>query len=371
MTRPASTASSLMVSSHSVEYINCVICCSKVSKLDMKKVLVTGGCGYIGSHTIVNLIEHGFEVISVDNLVNSSEDILDGIQEITGKRVLNYKIDLCDADACRSIFSDHPDLTGVIHFAALKAVGESVEKPLLYFRNNLLSLNNVLENVREFGIPHIIFSSSCTVYGSPDELPVTEQSPVKKAESPYGLTKQFGEAMLESFLQQYNKHTGISLRYFNPAGAHTSAKIGESPMYQVVNLVPIITETAIGKRDTMFIHGDDYPTRDGTCVRDYIHVMDLARAHTLALKFLIDGKNESNPEIFNLGAGEGVTVMEAVKAFEKVSSISLNYTIGPKRAGDVPAVYSNFKKAREILGWQPEYSIEDIMRTAWAWERVR
>ncbi len=337
----------------------------------MNKILVTGGCGYIGSHTIVDLIENGFEVVSVDNLINSDESALDGIQAITGKRVHNYPIDLTDLGATKQIFHDHPDITGIIHFAALKSVGESVEKPLLYFRNNLNSLLNLLDCMAQFNVPNIIFSSSCSVYGNVKQLPVTEGTPWQEAESPYARTKQMGEHIILDVLRGTPTLQSIILRYFNPAGAHPSALIGESPRNVANNLVPVITETAIGKRAETVVFGDDYATRDGSCIRDYIHVMDLAHAHTLALQYSAAKKNESQVEVFNLGIGEGVSVLEAIHAFEKSTGEKLNYRIGPRRPGDVIAIYANYTRAAQRLGWQPQYSIEEIMQSAWNWEKKR
>lgn len=337
----------------------------------MRKILVTGGCGYIGSHTIVDLIDHGFEVISADNLSNSSEEVLDGVEAITGQRVQNYAIDLCDLPATEAMFKDHPDLAGVIHFAALKHVGESVEQPIRYFRNNLNGLLNVLDCMARFEVPNFIFSSSCSVYGNASELPVTESTPLEEAESPYARTKQMGEHIVQDFARQHPQHHHILLRYFNPAGAHESAKIGESPTTPASNLVPVITEAAIGKRKELVVFGDDYDTRDGSCIRDYIHVMDLANAHTKALQYVIADKQEAPVEIFNLGIGEGVTVLEAVNAFMKVTGEQLPYRVGARRPGDVVAIYANYNKAANRLGWQPERDVNDIMRTAWAWERVR
>lgn len=337
----------------------------------MAKILVTGGCGYIGSHTLVDLIDNGFEVVSADNFYNSDASVLEGIKKITGKGVKNYGINLCDSAATRQIFLDNPDIEGVIHFAALKAVGESVEKPLLYFQNNLGSLLNILECMKEFGVKNLIFSSSCSAYGNADELPVTENTPFKEAESPYARTKQMGEHILVDFAKKYTEYNCISLRYFNPAGAHESGIIGESPTNNASNLVPVITGTAIGKREKITVFGTDYDTRDGSCIRDYIHVMDLANAHTKAMQFVLESRNEKNSEVFNLGIGAGVSVLEAIDAFEKVNAIKLNYELGPRRIGDVVAIYANFEKAANLLGWQPKRNIEDIMRTAWEWEKVR
>ena len=337
----------------------------------MNKILVTGGCGYIGSHTIVDLIDNGFDVISVDNLHNADESALEGIAKITGKQVKNYVVDLCDLEATKQIFKDNPDLMGIIHFAALKSVGESVEQPLLYFRNNLNSLLNILDCMTEFAVPHLIFSSSCSVYGNAKDLPVTEDTAWQEAESPYARTKQMGEQIIRDVLRGTPQLQSILLRYFNPAGAHPSALIGESPRNAANNLVPVITETAIGKRPETVVFGDDYPTRDGSCIRDYIHVMDLAHAHTLALQYLLAAKNEQQVEVFNLGIGEGVSVLEAIHAFESSTGEQLNYRIGPRRDGDVIAIYANLNKAANKLGWQPQYHIEDIMQSAWNWEKKR
>lgn len=337
----------------------------------MGKVLVTGGCGYIGSHTMIDLIDNGFDVISVDNLSNSDPSVLDSIETITGKRIKNYEVDLCDLEKTRQIFMENKDIKGVIHFAASKSVGESVEKPLLYYHNNLNSLVNILRCIEEFGVKSLIFSSSCSVYGNAKSLPVTEETPFQTAESPYARTKQIGEDIIKDFTLTSPFVNAISLRYFNPAGAHESAIIGESPSNVANNLVPVITETAIGKRGETVIFGDDYPTRDGSCIRDYIHVMDLANAHTKALEYVLKGKNADNYELFNLGIGEGVTVLEAVNAFEKVNEIKFNHRIGPRRPGDVIAIYANNDRAKSKLGWEPKRSIEDIMRTAWGWEKKR
>jgi UDP-glucose 4-epimerase len=337
----------------------------------MSKVLVTGGCGYIGSHTIVDLIEKGYEVISVDNLSNSSDSALDGIAAITGKRVKNYAIDLCWPEATAQIFEDHPDISGIIHFAALKAVGESVNEPIRYFRNNLNSLLNLLDCMARFEVPNLIFSSSCSVYGNTDALPVTEDTPTQEAESPYARTKQMCEQIIHDFARVHPKQKHILLRYFNPAGAHESAKIGESPVNKASNLVPVITETAIGKRQEMTVFGDDYDTRDGSCIRDYIHVEDLADAHTKTLQHLEASEQQNVVETYNLGIGEGVSVLEAVESFMKVTGQKLAYKIGERRPGDVVAIYANYAKAEEQLGWSPKRDINDIMRTAWAWELAR
>lgn len=333
----------------------------------MGKILVTGGCGYIGSHTIVDLLENGYEVICADNNSRSNALILDGVQQITGKKIKNYKVDLCNYDDTNAIFEENNDISGIIHFAAYKAVGESVEQPLAYYENNLQSLINLLKCVDQFGISHFVFSSSCTVYGNPDHIPVTEQTPQKNAESPYGATKQMSEKIIEDLAKVSNANY-ILLRYFNPAGAHPSSLIGELPLGRPQNLVPAITQTAIGKIDKMFVHGTDYDTRDGSCIRDYIHVCDLADAHTKALQYLEESKNKLSCEVFNLGSGDGSSVLEAINAFEKVSGVKLNYEIGPRRAGDVIAIYANNDLAKKELGWSTKFSLEDIMATAWKWE---
>jgi UDP-glucose 4-epimerase len=334
----------------------------------MKKILVTGGCGYIGSHTLVDLIENGFDVICVDNNTRSNPRILEGVEKITGKKIKNYKVDLCNFDDTFAIFQENDDIAGIIHFAAYKAVGESVEQPLLYFENNLVSLINLLKCVQEFDIPYFVFSSSCTVYGNPNEIPVTEKTPPKPAESPYGYTKQMGEQIINEFAKAAVAKC-ILLRYFNPVGAHPSILIGELPIGRPANLIPAITQTAIGKLPQMQVFGDDYGTRDGSCVRDYIHVCDIAHAHTQALLYLLDKKNNLKCEVFNLGTGNGVTVLEAIQAFEKVSGVKLNYVIGPRRAGDVVAIYANNDLAKKQLGWQPKFSLEDMIATAWKWEQ--
>lgn len=333
----------------------------------MSKILVTGGCGYIGAHTIVDLLENGFDVISIDDNSRSTSYLLSGIEKITGKKVKNYKVDLKDYNDTRAVFQENEDISGIIHFAAYKAVGESVEQPLMYYENNLFSLINLLKCVDEFEVPHFVFSSSCTVYGSPDKIPVTEDTPIKKAESPYGATKQMGEEIVQNVVKA-SAAKAILLRYFNPVGAHPSVQIGELPLGKPANLVPAITQTAIGKLPKMQVFGSDYDTRDGSCVRDYIHVSDIAHAHTLALQYLLEGRNKTNCDIFNLGSGNGVTVLEAIAAFEEVSGQKLNYAIGPRRAGDVVAIYANNNYARTTLGWDLKYDLKEMMRTAWEWE---
>ncbi len=336
----------------------------------MSKVLVTGGSGYIGSHTAVDLIQNGHEVVTIDNHHNSYTAPIDYIEQITGQKLKHYKLDLCDLNATKVVFEEHNDIKGIIHFAALKAVGESTERPLLYFENNMKSLLNVMHCAQEFGVKNFIFSSSCTVYGQATDLPVTENTEMKEAESPYGRTKQLGEYMLKD-LAQFSKFQVISLRYFNPAGAHNSGLLGEAPKQIALNLVPVITETAAGKRKECVVFGNDYDTRDGSCVRDYIHVEDLASAHTCAVDYLLEEKNADSYEVFNLGIGDGVTVLEAIKAFEEVSGIQLNYRIGPRRSGDVIAIYSNYERAKKYLGWKPKFGIKEIMQSAWHWENNR
>jgi UDP-glucose 4-epimerase len=334
------------------------------------KILVTGGTGYIGSHTVVDLIENGFAVVSADNYHNSKAGVLDGIEAITGVRVTNYEIDLSRRDDTARMFREH-QFDGAIHFAAFKSVGESVDKPLAYFRNNLNSLFNIIEGLHGQGSSNLVFSSSCSVYGNADELPVTEDTPRKEAESPYARTKQMGEDVLTDYCAAYPEFSTILLRYFNPAGAHPSGHIGEDASNPASNLVPVITEVGAGKREQLTVFGTDYDTRDGSCVRDYIHVSDLAHAHTLALELLLAGKATTNPALFNLGIGEGLTVLEVIEAFEKVADRSLNYEKGPRRPGDVVAVYADRSKASRELGWEPKFGVEDIMRSAWRWEAKR
>lgn len=333
----------------------------------MAKILVTGGCGYIGSHTIVDLLQNGFEVISIDDNSRSTQIHLFGIEKITGKKIKNYKVDLKDYNDTSAVFIENSDIVGIIHFAAYKAVGESVEKPLLYFENNLLSLVNILKCAQEFNVPHFVFSSSCTVYGNADVIPVNESSVLKKAESPYGATKQMGEEIIENFVKSSTINC-ILLRYFNPVGAHPTSLIGELPLGKPANLVPAITQTAIGKIDQLIVYGNDYNTRDGSCIRDYIHVCDIAAAHTLAIQYLRNNKNKTQSDVFNLGTGNGVSVLEAIEAFEKVSDKKLNYAIGPRREGDVISIYANNQLAITELGWKIKYSLDEMMKTAWQWE---
>jgi len=335
-----------------------------------KKVLVTGGAGYIGSHTILELIDAGFEVVSVDNYVNSNDSTYERIFEISGQRVPYYETDLRNFDETKQIFSEHPDFVGVIHFAALKSVPDSVANPLFALDNNNSSLHNIAKCCVDFEVPHLIFSSSCSVYGNvlPEDLPVTEETALKKAESPYAYTKQNGEVLLEFLTNVSNLHA-ICLRYFNPVGAHISGQIGELPSKRVNNLVPVITQAAAGIIPHFTVFGDDYNTRDGSCVRDYIHVTDIANAHVLALQKQIDGSYTDNYDIINLGSGDGVSVFEAIKAFEKASGVKAPYEIGPRRDGDVETIYSNPQKATEVLGWKPQYGIDAMMASAWKWQQ--
>lgn len=334
----------------------------------MQKVLVTGGLGYIGSHTVVELQNAGFEVVIIDNLSNSSMEVLDGIIEITGKTPLFEKIDLRQKSEVIQFFEKHQDISGIIHFAASKAVGESVENPLLYYENNLSTLIYLLQACNNYTIENFIFSSSCTVYGEPDKLPIDESAPIKKATSPYGNTKQISEEILNDSCKVSNLKS-IALRYFNPIGAHDSSKIGELPLGIPQNLVPFITQTAAGLRDQLSVFGDDYPTEDGSCIRDYIHVVDLAKAHVVALERLLKNRNSNQFETFNIGTGKGSSVLEVVNAFEKVTQQKLNYKIVDRREGDVISVYADTKKANEVLGWKAENSMEDSLLSSWNWEK--
>ena len=337
----------------------------------MAKVLVTGGCGFIGSHTLVSLINNGFDVISIDDNSRSTTETLDGVKAITGVAVKNYKVDLCDFEKTAAVFEANPDISGVIHFAAYKSVMESVSVPLLYHRNNTNGLLNVLECVKKYNVKSFVFSSSCSVYGNIEQLPVTEDTPFKEAECPYARTKQTGEFIIQDFAKANPNINNIILRYFNPAGAHPSGKLGEISWGKPIYLVPVITDTALGKRDKMTVFGADYDTRDGSCIRDFIHIMDLADAHTNSLEFANNDKGETNCEVFNLGIGKGVTVLEAILAFEKVSGLKLNYEIGARRDGDVVAIYAEPTRAFDVLGFKPQYTIEDIMKTAWEWDKKR
>ena len=335
----------------------------------MAKVLVTGGLGFIGSHTVVELQNRGFEVVIIDNLSNSSINVLDGITAITGIKPVFEKLDLRNKEKVQDFFNRHSDLQGIIHFAASKAVGESVQNPLLYYENNINTLVYVLQELQKLDSANFIFSSSCTVYGQADELPIHENAPVKPAESPYGNTKQIGEEIIKDVCKINEHLKAIALRYFNPIGAHETVEIGELPIGVPQNLVPFITQTAIGIREQLSVFGDDYPTKDGTCVRDYIHVVDLAKAHVVALQRLMESKNEGNYEVFNLGTGTGSSVLEVVQSFEKVSGEKLNYKIAPRREGDVTAAYADTHKANDVLGWKSELTLDDAMLSAWKWEQ--
>jgi len=333
------------------------------------KILVTGGLGFIGSHTVVELQNDGFEVVIIDDCSNSSEKVLDGINAITGKTPIFEKIDLKEKNDVADFFKRHHDIEGVIHFAASKAVGESVENPLLYYENNIGTLVYMLKELAKKEHSNFIFSSSCTVYGQADKMPITESAPVKVAESPYGNTKQMGEEIITDTCKVTKGMKAIALRYFNPMGAHPSAEIGELPLGVPQNLVPFITQTGVGLREELSVYGDDYPTKDGTAVRDYIYVVDLAKAHVVALKRLIENKNQSNYEVFNVGTGTGSSVLDVIKSFERVSGKKLNYKIVDRRSGDVISAYADTTKANEELGWKSEYTLDQAMKSAWVWEQ--
>jgi UDP-glucose 4-epimerase len=334
-----------------------------------KKILVTGGTGYIGSHTAVELIEEGFDVVIIDNLYNSEADVIENIQKITGVRPLLEVLDMCDQEKLDGFIQKNSDITAVIHFAAYKAVGESVIKPLEYYRNNLLSLVNLLNVMKHYGIHDLVFSSSCTVYGQPATLPVNENSPLQPASSPYGNTKQIGESIIRDMTIADNNIKAISLRYFNPIGAHPSALIGELPKGVPENLVPFITQTGYGLRDELKVFGNDYDTPDGSCIRDYLHVVDLAKAHVVAIKRMIEGRIKKNYEVFNLGTGKGVSVLDAIKSFERVSGIKLKYKIVGRRAGDIEKIWADPSLANAELGWKTLSSLDEAMKTAWDWEK--
>ena len=331
------------------------------------KILVTGGIGFIGSHTVVELQNKGYEVVIVDNLSNSSAEIADNIALITGTKPVLEVFDLTDKENTADFFKRHNDLSGIIHFAAYKAVGESVQKPLMYYSNNLESLINILQGMKVNNIQNIVFSSSCTVYGQPDELPVSERAPIKVAESPYGNTKQISEEIIRDTVKATDIHA-IALRYFNPIGAHPSAIIGELPIGVPNNLMPFITQTAIGIRDELKVFGDDYPTPDGTAIRDYIHVVDLAKAHVIAVDRMINNYMKKNMEIFNLGTGNGYSVLDVIKSFEKVSGVKLNYKIVERREGDVTQVWANPDFSNKVLGWKAELGLDEMTKSAWDWE---
>lgn len=336
-----------------------------------QKILVTGGTGFIGSHTTVELIEAGYEVVIVDNLSNSNADVVDGIEKITGVRPAFEKVDCTDAAALEGVFKKYLGIQGIIHFAASKAVGESVEKPLLYYRNNLNSLMNLLELMPQYGVKGIIFSSSCTVYGQPDpeNLPVTENAPIKKAESPYGNTKQVCEEIVNDYIISGAPINAILLRYFNPIGAHPTAIIGELPNGVPANLIPYLTQTAIGIRQQLSVFGDDYNTPDGSCIRDFIYVVDLAKAHVAAMAHILQGKMEKPVDVFNVGTGKGNSVLELIHTFEECTGVKLNYKIVGRRAGDIEQVWGNVDKANRVLGWKAEHTLADSLSSAWKWQQ--
>lgn len=333
------------------------------------KILVTGGTGYIGSHTVVELLESGYDPVIIDNLSNSQISVLDGIEKITGKKPAFESFDLCNLERLRTFCRANSDLGAIIHFAAYKAVGESVEKPLEYYSNNLTSLMNLLFVMREFNIANLVFSSSCTVYGQPDSLPVTEKSAIKPANSPYGNTKQISEEIIRDTIAATPGLQSISLRYFNPIGAHPSALIGELPLGIPQNLVPYLTQTVIGLRPELRVFGNDYDTPDGTGIRDYIYVVDLARAHVSAIRRLLEKKNKKNFEVFNLGTGKGCSVMEIINTFEKATGQKVKYKIYPRRPGDISQVFADTSTANEELGWKADTPLEDTLRSAWKWEQ--
>lgn len=334
-----------------------------------KQVLVTGGTGYIGSHTVVELQSVGYDVVIVDNLSNSEMKVLDGIEKISGIRPVFEQFDLVDLEMTEAFFLKYPNIHAIIHFAAYKAVGESVEKPLMYYRNNLVTLMNLLECMTKFNVPNLVFSSSCTVYGQPEQLPVTEDAPIQKANSPYGNTKQISEEILQDTLLANPTLKTIALRYFNPIGAHPSALIGELPLGVPNNLVPFITQTAIGLRQQLSVFGNDYNTSDGSAVRDYINVVDLANAHVIAIARLMENKNKKSFEYFNLGTGRGASVFEVIESFERSTGQKLNYKVVGRRAGDVEQVYADTRFANHELGWKAEKSLDETLVSAWEWEK--
>ena len=334
-----------------------------------KTILVTGGTGFIGSHTTVELQNAGYDVVIVDNLSNSKADVVDGIEKITGIRPAFEKVDCCDLAALEGVFKKYPAITGIIHFAASKAVGESVQLPLKYYENNLLSLINLLKLMPKYDVKGIIFSSSCTVYGQPDpeNLPVTEQAPIKKAESPYGNTKQINEEIIQDYVHSGAKISAIILRYFNPIGSHPSGIIGEMPNGVPANLIPYLTQTAMGIRPCLKVFGDDYDTPDGSCIRDYIYVVDLAKAHVAAMARVLDKETEPI-EYFNIGTGNGNSTLEIVETFEKATGVKLNWKYGPRREGDIEKIWGDCTKANKVLGWKAEAKLEDVLASAWKWQ---
>lgn len=334
-------------------------------------ILVTGGTGFIGSHTTVELQQAGYNVVIVDNLSNSRADVIDGIEKITGIRPAFEQVDCCDIKAMEAVFAKYKDIKGIIHFAASKAVGESVEKPLMYYRNNINSLINLLELMPRYGVEGIIFSSSCTVYGqpTPDNLPVTEQAPIQQALSPYGNTKQINEEIIRDYVHSGAPIKSVILRYFNPIGAHPSALIGELPNGVPMNLIPFVTQTAIGIRKELKIFGNDYDTPDGTCIRDYIYVVDLAKAHVKAMARVLDNKDTDAVEVFNIGTGHGVSTLEVIEGFERATGVKLNWKYAPRREGDIEKVWGNVDKANTVLGWKANTPLDDILRSAWKWQQ--
>ena len=333
-----------------------------------ERILVTGGTGYIGSHTVVELQNSGYEVIIVDNLSNSRADVVDNIEEVSGVRTAFEKVDCLDYAGLDAVFAKYPGIKAVIHFAASKAVGESVQKPLLYYRNNIVSLINILELMPKYEVKGIVFSSSCTVYGQPDQLPVTEKAPIKKAESPYGNTKQINEEIIQDTVASGSPVSAILLRYFNPIGAHPSALLGELPNGVPQNLVPYITQTAIGIREKLSVFGDDYNTPDGSCIRDFINVVDLAKAHVIAIRRILDNKQKAKVEVFNIGTGHGVSVLELIRTFEEATGVKLNYQIVGRRAGDIEQVWANPDYANKELGWKAVETLSDTLLSAWKWQ---
>lgn len=334
-------------------------------------ILVTGGTGFIGSHTTVELIQNGYDVVIVDNLSNSNASVVDGIEKITGVRPEFEKVDCCDYAAMENVFEKHKGISGIIHFAASKAVGESVQKPLLYYRNNINSLINLLELMPKYGVKGIIFSSSCTVYGQPsaENLPVTEEAPMQKALSPYGNTKQVNEEIIQDYIHSGAPIKSIILRYFNPIGSHPSALIGELPNGVPMNLIPFVTQTAIGIRKELKIFGNDYNTPDGTCIRDYIDIMDLAKAHVKAMERILNENGTDSVEVFNIGTGNGLSTLQIVEGFEKATGVKLNWHYAPRREGDIEKVWANPHKANTVLGWKASVDIEDTLRSAWKWQQ--
>lgn len=334
-------------------------------------ILVTGGTGFIGSHTTVELQQAGYDVVIVDNLSNSNASVVDGIEKITGIRPAFEQVDCCDYANLEVVFQKYSNIKGIIHFAASKAVGESVEKPLLYYRNNLNSLINLLELMPKYDVKGIIFSSSCTVYGQPDPefLPVTEEAPIKKAESPYGNTKQVNEEIIQDYIKSGANIKSVILRYFNPIGSHPTSIIGEMPNGVPMNLIPYLTQAAIGIREYLTVFGDDYNTPDGSCIRDYIYVVDLAKAHVAAMARILDGKSEEDVEVFNIGTGHGVSVLELINSFERATGVKLPYKVGPRRGGDIEAIWGNVDKANNVLGWKADTPLDDILLSAWNWQK--